>query len=257
MNNLFDKVATQANNLGEKITGPNYNYPKMIKKPSELGVGDRGTFGQMNSNIAAIIAYNQLLISGKSKASKAPGGNPLGGRFFLDTLGKCTDVNEKDPKKRSKPRSLYVSNVPSGNIPLVSDLAGMNFSMLRGLVPGLASNIDSVNPIALFSSFMQKAEPDCMAINLPVISDKRGPTSATRYVPLNELREHADNDDDLARRIRGPLRTAEANARRINSSSGKEGFMNYEEDAMTNIYLSSMSLLLFYIFYRLYKKSHE
>ena len=253
MDSLFDKIAKDASSVQQGILGQDYNYPKMIKKPSEMGVGDKGSFKQLTKNIAGIINYNTLLVSGNSKASKAKGGGPLGGRYFLQTLGKCTDVNERNPEKQKKPRSMYVSNVPSGNIPFISDMAGMNFKMLRGLIPGLASNVDAVNPLALFAAFKQKPQPYCTEISLPEVKDNgKKPKRKRGYVPLNELRELASNDDDLAKIINPVLRKADKSVAKMEAQ--QEGFMGLEEDHFSNVYLSSVSLVFFYILFCLYKK---
>ena len=43
----------------------------------------------------------------------------------------------------------------------------MNVSEFRGLVPGTIENTAQINPLSLFSGFMQKTKPPCRKLNLP------------------------------------------------------------------------------------------
>ena len=51
-----------------------YNYPSQIKTPDDLGIGTKGTMKQLRYNVAGMIDYINILVTGKSPASKANGG---------------------------------------------------------------------------------------------------------------------------------------------------------------------------------------
>ena len=64
----------------DEFLGPNYQYSDYIKDTDEMGMSDAGTFGALTNNVAGIINYTNLLISGRGPAKK--GSAPLGSRFF-------------------------------------------------------------------------------------------------------------------------------------------------------------------------------
>ena len=67
--------------LQDKLLGPSYPYYQNIKTPSQLGMSDTGTMKQLGKNIDGLIQYVEVLVSGKSGASKT--GQPLGNKFFF------------------------------------------------------------------------------------------------------------------------------------------------------------------------------
>ena len=124
-NNMFQEVLTNAQGAKEKYIGPDYPYYKYIKTPSEIGMSSKGSLPVLGKNIDGLIAYVELLVSGKSKASAT--GKPLGNKFFLKTGGKCTDIKTK----QEVDRYIYINNVPQGNVPFISSGLGVNFSEFK------------------------------------------------------------------------------------------------------------------------------
>ena len=74
-------------------------------------------------------------------------------------------TNEKGEtvkKQKLVDRYMFVNNIPDGNIPLISSASGgTNFSTFRGLIPGMLSNLNVLNPGDLFKSFNMSTEPKC------------------------------------------------------------------------------------------------
>ena len=132
-----------------------------------MGASSDGSMGAMAKDVGTIVNYVELLVAGGGAASKT--GKPLGAKFFLKTAGKCQDVKTK----KIVDRSIYINNVPDGSIPFVSSMLGTDFSEIRGLVPGILEDTGSMNPMNLFSGFMQGATPPCRKVSYPVEGDDR------------------------------------------------------------------------------------
>ena len=120
--NIFQDVLKNAKCAEEKYIGPDYPYYKYIKTPSEIGMSGDGSLSQLGNDIDGLIGYVELLVSGGGKASAT--GQPLGNKFFLKTGGKCTDKSTR----QDVDRYIYINNVPTGQIPFISQGLGVNFS---------------------------------------------------------------------------------------------------------------------------------
>ena len=86
---FFDNIMGDMDNLEKEYLGPDYPYHKKISSPGHLSMSGHGSLGALASDIAGIVDYVQLLVSGSGRASKT--GNPLGDRFFIKTGGQCKD----------------------------------------------------------------------------------------------------------------------------------------------------------------------
>ena len=113
--------------------GKPYPYTKYIKSNQELKMSSKGSWSALKKNVKGISAYNDLLMSGTSKASKAKGG-PLGNKYFIESIGYCAS------NKGDQVRYMYIDNVPDGDIKVLKKL-GINVgSDARGLLPGLITS---------------------------------------------------------------------------------------------------------------------
>jgi hypothetical protein len=157
-----------------------YPYHKYIKSPEQLGMSDKGTLVQMGKDINGLISYTELLVSGKSDASKT--GEPLGNKFFKNTSGKCIDAsgNEQD-------RYIYINNVPDGSIPFISSGMGVKFDSFRGLIPGVIGNIAALNPGALLNAFVAGTTPKCQQITMQTIDNNNLKGTETHYVATVDI----------------------------------------------------------------------
>jgi hypothetical protein len=228
--NIFQSSLTNAGALQDKLLGPSYPYYSNIKTPSQIGMSDTGTMTALGKNINGLIQYVELLVQGKSSASKT--GQPLGNKFFLNTGGKCNDV----ATNTQQDRYIYINNVPDGDIPFISSAMGQNFSDFRGLIPGIMSDLDVLNPFELTSAFMAGSNPDCKLIKLQTIDNNNQKSSESHYVTLID----------------------------INNQNLKEGFTsgvadNAEEiqlpnDPVAQLYFAGLAGLSIYVLYRLMNK---
>lgn len=182
MDNFFNTVVTDLDSLEKEFLGPDYKYYENIRNPNELGMSTSGTMGTMIDDTAGLINYVEVLVAGTGAASKT--GKPLGDKFFLTTGGHCVEPGGKTVK-----RSLYVNNVPDGQLPGLSALAGgMSFTMFEGLLPGVIEDIGHLNPLPLFSAFMQGATPKCTQITMPTIAVDNSHGTGSGYVANSEIK---------------------------------------------------------------------
>jgi hypothetical protein len=115
MSNLFQDVLQDAQGVQNKLLGPTYPYYTNIKTPQALGMSNAGNITTMARDINGLINYAQVLVSGNSSASST--GGPLGNKFFLQTGAKCQAI---DASNALVDRYIYIDNVPSGDIPFIS-----------------------------------------------------------------------------------------------------------------------------------------
>lgn len=173
---FFEKVSKGSGNVSKSFLGPTHNYAKEILSPQEMGMSDAGNMTTLGNNVRGIIAYTDVLVSGKSRAQQNCNGGkcrpacdprkntncaPLGNAFYLETGGKC-----KDKKGKLHTRYMYINNKPTGAIPFISNMSGKNLPGLRGLIPGAIENLGAINPLSMFSGFMQGTDPPCRPLKL-------------------------------------------------------------------------------------------
>lgn len=171
---------TQLQKDENSLTGPNYQYIKQIKTPSDMHMTSKGA--SLTTDFVGLIEYVKLLVSGDSKASVT--GRPLGNKFFLKTMGQCTAVDTQEKVDRY----LYFNNIPQGNIPLISGALGVNFKEFRGIVPGAISDLNAFNPASIYRSLTSGVNPDCQNITLEVIDNNNQKSTETHYVALEDIK---------------------------------------------------------------------
>jgi hypothetical protein len=165
-------------------TDTTYNYAKFINSPKELGISSNGSLATLSNDITGLIAYTDLLVDGHGKASKT--GGPLGNKFFLATNSKCLENTSNQPVDRY----IYLSNIPNGNIPLLSSTAGGDFTEFEGLIPGILSDLNNLSvpdPSEIFQTFENGGIP-CELVNMEVIDVDNNKYMQSRYVALTDLK---------------------------------------------------------------------
>ena len=85
MSQFFKDVGGDLTNLEEKVLGPKYDYAKNIKTPGEIGMSSRGSISAAAKNVAGLIDYTEVLVTGilirwikVSPKPMAKPANPLG-----------------------------------------------------------------------------------------------------------------------------------------------------------------------------------
>ena len=236
MSNFFEEAKNDLSSLEAKLLGPDYKYFDFIRTPSEMGMSADGSISAIENDIAGLIAYVELLVSGTGEASKT--GGPLGDKFFLETGAKCKDIKTNSLVTRS----LYVNNVPDGNIPFISSGMGVDFTSFEGLIPGVMGNLSNLNPMKIFQAFMVGSEPPCQSITMDTIDAKNNKSRQSAYVINADI---AGMDPSWFPNNTNPV----TNATRREAFS-KAAFPN---DTLVKIYYSMIGLLLIYIFLKMFK----
>ena len=173
---MFEEVMNDAKGVEQKLLGPSYNYADNIKTPEQLGISNKGNLQALGNNINGIIDYTEVLVTGVSPASAT--GQPLGDKFFLKTFAKCIDSKTNN----SVDRYIYFNNVPTGNIPFLSNATGEDFSTFRGLIPGVVSDLSILNPMTMVRSLMSGPNPPCQEITLEAIDVNNKKSMQTNFM---------------------------------------------------------------------------
>lgn len=248
MASFFEKIESDAKGLETELLGPSYSYVDQIKTPEQMGMSATGSLGTLESDIGGLISYVELLAEGNSNASLAPGGGPLGDKFFLETAAKCNDITTSSQVTRS----LYMNNVPDGNIPFISSGMGVDFSEFRGIVPGVIGNLSNINPLLIFRAFVAGSMPNCRPITMETIDQNNNVAQQTAYVTDSDI---GDMDACWFPNGTNP----------VNSNVCKEAFTNQKshktsccakmpDDLFVKIYYSALGILGLYILLMIYQK---
>lgn len=238
MSSFFDSIKKDAKEVEEKLLGPTYPYYSNIKSPSELGLSDKGTLSQAAKDVAGLISYTEVLVTGSSNANKS--GGPLGNKFFLNTGGKCKDKATGN----SVDRYIYINNVPTGNIPFISDMGIGNFKDMRGLIPGSMTNLNALNPFKIMGSFFTGSNPDCQEITMEVIDDKNNKSTESKYVATVDIQ---DLDPCIFDNKKNPVSGKGCSEGYNNYSPYNDSRFRVPNDPLAHIYFASIGILLIYV----------
>lgn len=188
--------------MGDNQFGQNYKYFKFIKTPDQLGLSPNGSLSSIGTNVNGLISYVRLLVEGTGDANNSRpvlnnSGNPellpLGDRYFINTKAKCTDLKTK----KQVTRSIYIDNVPDGSIPFITQgLGDAKFSSIRGLIPGMLSNISHISPSKIFTSLMNGQYPYCLEVNRTTINENGEHGNETRYLIRDDIETLNNNNID-------------------------------------------------------------
>ena len=194
MADFFKSILSGPGNVSKSFLGQNYKYQDHIKTPEELGMSSEGSMDAMVKDINGLIGYVQILVAGGGDATKGLQSGPLGDKFFLQTGGQCTDILSK----QKVDRYIYIDNVPDGSIPFVSaSLNGYKSKDMRGIVPGVLSNMSRIEPTKIFGAFMMGSEPDCMAVTREVIDEKGESRTSTYHLIIPDIKSMSDNGNEM------------------------------------------------------------
>ena len=247
MSNLFEEIKKDDNAVQEKLLGPTYPYYKNVKLPGDIGMSSKGSISALTKDIDGLIAYVEVLVTGKSKASTT--GGPLGNKFFLRTGAKCkSGDNQVD-------RYIYIDNVPNGNIPFISAGLGTNFSDFKGLVPGAMGDLNVLNPFAIMQAFMSGSNPDCQELTMETIDNNNNRSTETHYVTTVDIKNmdpcsFSDGQNPVSKKSCKSAFTTYPGVYQDASAS-------LPEDVLVQLYFLGLSLIGIYIFMKLMEKSRH
>ena len=180
--------------------GPGYDYWKSIKAPSDMGMSGAPSIRTLADDVSGMIAYVEVLVTGRTKASKT--GEPLGNKFFLQTMASCRNIMSDRTKEDSEsnpiivPRYIYVDNIPDGTIPFITTGAdGAKLSEFSGLIPGAVGNLSAFSPSGFGRAFTMGNYPDCMPITLQTVDNDNNESSETQYVAVSDILNEVKSAD--------------------------------------------------------------
>lgn len=256
MSNLFEEVLQDAKGVEQDLLGPSYPYYKNINTPSQLGMSSNGDLVTLGNDIGGLISYVEILVSGQSAASAT--GGPLGNKFFLQTGAKCAAVgtckNPNDPTTcQQVDRYIYVNNVPTGNIPFISQGLGVDFPDFKGLIPGAMGNLNVLNPFGIMSSFLAGSTPPCQELTMQTISVDNVQSSETNYVTLSDIQ---NMDPCSFSNGVNPINNQTCQeAFKTRTPVAKDASPVLPEDPMAQLYFASLAGIGIYILYKCMEKS--
>jgi hypothetical protein len=277
--NIFKDSLSNAKCLEESLVGPIYPYWKNIRSPSELGMSDKGSISVMAKDVAGLINYVELLVTGSGKASKTS--KPLGNKFFFKTGAKCMD-----DKNKVQDRYVYVNNVPLGNIPFISSGMGTQFKEMKGLLPGTMNNLNSLNPLEVIQGFSAGGTPPCQKVTLQTITTDNKVSKETHYMTTLDLQsmdpcnfmdgknpvtkkkcKHAFGNmnnysneyynDDEYYTDEEEYDDSDDNSLNDKEENKDNSFLSLPKDPIVQIYLACLGVLGIYILYRIMMKSKK
>ena len=238
MSNFFSQALNDLDGLEESVLGPDYPYYKYINSPSQMGMGAGGD--KISKNIGGLIAYTEVLATGRGKASAT--GGPLGNKFFMRTGAKCKDKETGEKVERA----LYINNIPDGTIPFISSMTGSNFSTLEGLIPGVLSDMGQLNPMAIFQAFMIGNEPECQSLTMETVDSKNVRSTDTAYVTTTDIKNmnacwfQDGKNPDTGRSCQEAFSTIDRSA--------------FPNDTLVKIYYSALGVFGIYLLMKMFTK---
>jgi hypothetical protein len=253
MSNIFQEVLKDANSVQQKYLGPDYPYYKNIRPPRELGMSSDGDLGALGRDINGLTEYVKVLVTGQGNASRT--GQPLGNKFFLKTGGKCKDVSSK----QQVDRYIYIDNVPEGNIPIISQGLGINFSEFKGLIPGVISNLNAFNPYTILQGFMEGSIPDCQELQMQTIDVYNNRSTESHFVTLTDIQ---NMDPCTFSNKRNPLTGAQCKETYQNMVQQDDTKNLYHiptipNDTLSQLYFASLGICGIYLLYHLSLKMNK
>ena len=91
---------------GHTYLGQTYPYHKNISTPDDLGLTPEGSVDALIKNVAGLINYWQVLITGdghaNAKVFREHRDEPMGDKYFLKTMGTCHPVKVEKGKPETK-----------------------------------------------------------------------------------------------------------------------------------------------------------
>lgn len=277
--------------VSSQMLAPAYSYADKIKKPTDVlsdyinsdgivEITDKDDFKGLEQTVGAMVSYMVLNTEGKGTGKVnvlKDGVSNLGNKFFLKTYLKCKDISSK----KEVDRHIYINNIPSGRY----KLTGGAKTDLKGLIPGIVSNLESFNPFDAISELLGSSTPDCVKIKLETIDNTGISTNEEAYITLDDLKEMKKYDMHLTREreeeqfndecmdnwSKGKNECNSPYQRTVSDTKSKPGdtFLNrlFQSDSSNltssyssesndivpvyEIYYGAVSILLMYIIYRL------
>ena len=222
-----------------------FNYSKALDPPRRGSPTKNGPDMGKNgidivNNLKGINNYAMVLVRqddsmGRKRVQKTPG--KLGNQYFINTNIECNDGNNK---------YIFISNRDTE-----SAMGGNRQS--TGLLSSINSSIDHINPEKFFNAIFNKSSGECAKVELKTF--KQLPSGRTiedteiQYMgteDLCDLKEYyfADKNayTDIQKNYCGKEKFSN-----MKNSYYEENYFTMSDDEVTQIYLTTVTLLGLYI----------
>lgn len=294
MSNFFDKVKNDAQGLEQELLGPDYKYYNFINTPAEMGMSSDGSISAIEKDIAGLIAYVSLLSSGDGQASKTGGplGNkfflPTGAKCKDIASGELVTRslyvnNVPDGSIPFISQGLGDVNFTEfrGLIPgTLSNLGQINPMQIFGaFMNGPNPDCQSITMETIDVNGIKSQNTgyvtnnDIGAMSACWFPNRQNPVSGNScretFTTMSDAQEYNAYKNKYNKKYMGKEFKEEKDYDDTaydfseygidNKPTKKNGKIKYDfatmpKDPMIKIYYSSLTLLLFYIFYRVFKE---
>jgi hypothetical protein len=166
-NPLWNNMKSKKSSVSNDILGPSYNYSDNIPGPGTLGVGSGGSFSQLFTNVNAAVDYVKIMVTGDPQ---------LGNAYYVNTGGACVA-----PDGSTQSRMNYINNVSTGSNLVPQSMNELSFvtSELNGLIPGMAGDVEGLDPLYIFNALAEEGTPQCQCYKCNV-------TTGSQYAFLTQ-----------------------------------------------------------------------
>ena len=142
--------------------------------------------------------------------------------------------------------------MPQGNIPFISSGLGVNFSELKGLIPGAMGNLNVLNPFAITRAFLAGSTPPCQEITMQTIDSNNNKSSETHYVTLADIQSI---DPCSFPNKKNPITNSKCQEAFLSGLEERGASPVMSDDPLAQLYLASLAGIGIYILYRFMEKS--
>ena len=241
----------------------NYSYSEHIRGPgcTDGGYCYSSKGSKIVHNTEGLLATVRILIEGDGDLVK--GDTPMGAYAFLETGATCKDSTTG----KTVPRYSFVDFRPSGNIPFLSSAAGIDLSVLKGLIPGMVETAAMISPSAILTAFSEGPTPSCTEIRMLAMDNSSNVNVESRHVIDTDLAAMDPCWFSATQTGKFTIKSKEVSKKkRTNPYTGDkcEGFQNLNtspldysklpEDNFIKIYYTVMTLFLLYLLLKVFLK---
>ena len=253
MSNLFQAVIDDVKQVENELMGPSFSYYSQIKAPELINMSNAGTRTAIDNNITGLGYYIDVLISGTSEATWLQ--QPLGNKYFMQTGGTCSD-----PAGNEVTRSIYMNNVPTGDIFIDIGNTGLGSvgGGANGLIPGAIDDLNALNPFTIMQSFLTPNPAPCQSVTLQTIDPYGTLGTETAYLTNIDIQnmspcDFLPNSTGVQTNPVTGVTCPEGFAQRKNKP--KKSSKSLPKDLVGQIYFTGLACVGIYIFYKIMEKS--
>jgi hypothetical protein len=235
--------------------GEDYDYIKAYYNPNDCapGGGDgkgpcMGKSGnKIFKNISGTLNYGNALLFHEPERGETgykSGGiqktkGVLGNKYVINTGIECATATGETVE-----RHIGVNNRPSGDIPFIGDLVKTG-GIPKGLIPGMLSNIDRLNPVKLLSALVPQVGEDAICRERSITEITQTSSGSNKEAKVNVHMTDSDYNEYVE--------TFENIYSDVNEIPAND-YSSMPNDILMQLYLSTLTIMGMYIVLKLINK---